>query len=138
MRLPSYRAPSLLQLPCFTPRLHPYPRPGGQRLRAKFRASHTAVNKALLTHSSIHLCIHPHFVCCFCTVTAELSSATETVRSLKYSFSVTEKEPTLISDPLQDSCLENLTDGEAWLAAVYGVAQSQTEVTQQQLIRERK
>ena len=28
--------------------------------------------------------------------------------------------------PLQCSCLENPRDGEAWWAAVYGVAQSQT------------
>ena len=27
-------------------------------------------------------------------------------------------------NPLQCSCLENLRDGEAWWAAVYGVAQS--------------
>ena len=129
MRLPSHRAPTLLRPPCVTPRLHPYPRPGGQRPWAKSHAAHTAVNKALLTHSSTHLCIHPHFVRRFCTVTAEMSSATQTVRSLKHSFSVTEKEPTLISDPLQYSCLENLMEGEAWLAAVYGVAQSRTEAT---------
>ena len=36
-------------------------------------------------------------------------------------------------NPLQCSCLENLRDGEAWWAAVYGVAQGQTtEATQQQ------
>ena len=29
-------------------------------------------------------------------------------------------------NPLQCSCLENPRDGEAWWAAVYGVAQSQT------------
>ena len=29
-------------------------------------------------------------------------------------------------NPLQCSCLENPSDGEAWWAAVYGVAQSQT------------
>ena len=29
-------------------------------------------------------------------------------------------------NPLQCSCLENPKDGGAWLAAVYGVAQSQT------------
>ena len=29
-------------------------------------------------------------------------------------------------NPLQCSCLENLRDGEAWWAAIYGVAQSQT------------
>ena len=29
-------------------------------------------------------------------------------------------------NPLQCSCLENPRDGGAWLAAVYGVAQSQT------------
>ena len=29
-------------------------------------------------------------------------------------------------DPLQCSCLENPRDGEAWWAAVYGVAQSRT------------
>ena len=29
-------------------------------------------------------------------------------------------------NPLQCSCLENLRDGEAWWAAVYGVAQSRT------------
>ena len=31
-------------------------------------------------------------------------------------------------NPLQCSCLENLRDGEAWWAAVYGVAQSQTRL----------
>ena len=30
--------------------------------------------------------------------------------------------------PLQDSCLENPIDGGAWWAAVYGVAQSQTQL----------
>ena len=30
-------------------------------------------------------------------------------------------------DPLQYSCLENPMDGGAWLAAVYGVAQSRTQ-----------
>ena len=35
-------------------------------------------------------------------------------------------------NPLQCSCLENPRDGGAWWAAIYGVAQSQTEVTQQQ------
>ena len=34
--------------------------------------------------------------------------------------------------PLQCSCLENPRDGEAWWAAVYGVAQSQTHLKQQQ------
>ena len=29
-------------------------------------------------------------------------------------------------DPLQYSCLENPRDGEAWWAAIYGVAQSWT------------
>ena len=29
-------------------------------------------------------------------------------------------------NPLQCSCLENLRDGEAWWAAIYGVAQSRT------------
>ena len=29
-------------------------------------------------------------------------------------------------NPLQYSCLENPRDGEAWWAAVYGVAQSRT------------
>ena len=29
-------------------------------------------------------------------------------------------------NPLQCSCLENPRDGEAWWAAIYGVAQSQT------------
>ena len=33
-------------------------------------------------------------------------------------------------NPLQCSCLENPRDGEAWWAAVYGVAQSQTRLTQ--------
>ena len=32
------------------------------------------------------------------------------------------------SNPLQCSCLENPRDGEAWLAAVYGVAQSRTRL----------
>ena len=31
-------------------------------------------------------------------------------------------------NPLQCSCLENPTDGGAWWAAVYGVAQSQTRM----------
>ena len=30
--------------------------------------------------------------------------------------------------PLQYSCLENPTDGRAWWAAVYGVAQSRTQL----------
>ena len=33
-------------------------------------------------------------------------------------------------NPLQCSCLENPRDGRAWWAAVYGVAQSWTELTQ--------
>ena len=32
------------------------------------------------------------------------------------------------SNPLQCSCLENPRDGEAWWAAVYGVAQSRTRL----------
>ena len=35
-------------------------------------------------------------------------------------------------NPLQWSCLENPRDGGAWWAAVYGVAQSRTKVTQKQ------
>ena len=31
-------------------------------------------------------------------------------------------------NPLQCSCLENPRDGGAWWAAIYGVAQSRTEV----------
>ena len=31
-------------------------------------------------------------------------------------------------NPLQCSCLENPRDGEAWWAAVYGVAQSRTRL----------
>ena len=31
-------------------------------------------------------------------------------------------------NPLQCSCLENVRDGGAWWAAVYGVAQSQTRL----------
>ena len=31
-------------------------------------------------------------------------------------------------NPLQCSCLENLRDGGAWRAAVYGVAQSRTQL----------
>ena len=31
-------------------------------------------------------------------------------------------------NPLQYSCLENPTDGGAWWAAVYGVAQSRTQL----------
>ena len=31
-------------------------------------------------------------------------------------------------NPLQYSCLENPRDGEAWWAAVYGIAQSQTQL----------
>ena len=34
------------------------------------------------------------------------------------------------SNPLQCSCLENPMDGEAWWAAVYGVAQSRTRLRQ--------
>ena len=30
------------------------------------------------------------------------------------------------SNPLQYSCLENPRDGGAWLASIYGIAQSQT------------
>ena len=33
-------------------------------------------------------------------------------------------------NPLQCSCLENPRDGGAWWAAVYGVAQSQTQLKQ--------
>ena len=33
-------------------------------------------------------------------------------------------------NPLQCSCLENLRDGRAWWAAVYGVAQSRTRLKQ--------
>ena len=33
-------------------------------------------------------------------------------------------------NPLQCSCLENPRDGRAWWAAVYGVAQSQTQLRQ--------
>ena len=33
-------------------------------------------------------------------------------------------------NPLQCSCLENPRDGGAWSAAVYGVAQSQTQLKQ--------
>ena len=33
-------------------------------------------------------------------------------------------------NPLQCSCLENPRDGEAWLAAIYGVAQSRTRLKQ--------
>ena len=32
--------------------------------------------------------------------------------------------------PLQCSCLENPSDGGAWWAAIYGVAQSQTRLKQ--------
>ena len=31
-------------------------------------------------------------------------------------------------NPLQCSCLENPRDGKAWWAAIYGVAQSQTQL----------
>ena len=33
-------------------------------------------------------------------------------------------------NPLRCSCLENLTDGGAWWAALYGVTQSQTRLKQ--------
>ena len=33
-------------------------------------------------------------------------------------------------DPLQCSCLENPSDGGAWWAAIYGVAQSRTQLKQ--------
>ena len=33
-------------------------------------------------------------------------------------------------NPLQCSCLENLRDGEAWWAAIYGVSQSRTRLKQ--------
>ena len=36
-------------------------------------------------------------------------------------------------NPLQCSCLENPRDGEAWWAAIYGVAQSRTRLSQTQL-----
>ena len=32
-------------------------------------------------------------------------------------------------NPLQYSCLENPVDGEAWQATVYGVAKSQTQLS---------
>ena len=35
-----------------------------------------------------------------------------------------------VGNPLQCSCLENLRDGGAWWASVYGVAQSQTQLKQ--------
>ena len=35
-------------------------------------------------------------------------------------------------NPLQCSCLENPRDGEAWWAAIYGVAQSRTRLKRQQ------
>src|SRR5574337_995749 len=35
-----------------------------------------------------------------------------------------------MATPLQCSCLENPRDGGAWLAAVYGVTQSQTRLKQ--------
>ena len=40
------------------------------------------------------------------------------------------------SNPLQCSCLENPRDGEAWWAAVYGVAQSQTRLKWLSLYKE--
>ena len=40
-------------------------------------------------------------------------------------------------NPLQYSCLENPRDGEAWWAAVYGVTQSRTRLTQLSSSRER-
>ena len=39
--------------------------------------------------------------------------------------------------PLQCSCLENPRDGEAWWAAVYGVAQSRTRLTRLSSSRDR-
>ena len=51
-------------------------------------------------------------------------------RLLWLTHSLEENRPLLIGEgngnPLQCSCLENPRDGEAWWAAVYGVAQSWT------------
>ena len=37
--------------------------------------------------------------------------------------------PLASPDPLQCSCLENPRDGRAWWAAIYGVAQSRTRLS---------
>ena len=37
-------------------------------------------------------------------------------------------DPKNVGNPLQCSCLENLRDGRAWWAAVYGVSQSRTQL----------
>ena len=44
-----------------------------------------------------------------------------------FSFNIS---PSNDGNPLQCSCLENPRDGEAWWAAVYGVAQSRTRLKQ--------
>ena len=44
-------------------------------------------------------------------------------------------------NPLQCSCLENPRDGEAWWAAVYRVAQSQTQLerlSSQEIVKDRE
>ena len=54
------------------------------------------------------------------------SLESDTTERLHFHFSLGEGS----GDPLQCSSLENPRDGEAWWAAVYGVAQSQTRLKQ--------
>ena len=53
--------------------------------------------------------------------------SSQTATSLSLSFSCTRDGH---GNPLQCSCLENPRDGGAWWAAIYGVAQSRTRLTQ--------
>ena len=45
-----------------------------------------------------------------------------------HSFTLAQRIPEGNGTPLQYSCLENPRDGGAWWAAIYGVAQSQTQL----------
>ena len=56
---------------------------------------------------------------------AVLPLTTFTYQTMEYSLGSTGEGN---GNPLQCSCLENPRDGGAWWAAVYGVAQSQTQL----------